>query len=266
MTRARWRCLVIDDERPARERVKRLLAPADDFEVVGEAGDADAAVELIDGAEPDLVFLDVQMPEGDGFDVLRRVRRIPRVIFTTAYDRYAVRAFEVGSLDYLLKPFTRARFGEALERARLALGEGGDPATAIRDLLARLDAERAEPAERTEHAERVEAPERIAGRRGARIVLLDPGDVLWFEAEDTLVFARTAEGRFLVERTLSDLEDDLGGRYFRAHRRYLVNLARVEEIRPAEAGTYRIAVAGAPDDEVPLSRRQARRLREVIPW
>ena len=121
-----YRCVVVDDEKPARERVKRLLAAHGDFELVGEAANAAEAVRVIDEHHPDLCFLDVQMPEGDGFDVLREVERIPNVIFTTAFDQYAVRAFEVNSLDYLLKPFSKKRFGEALERARIALGRGGE--------------------------------------------------------------------------------------------------------------------------------------------
>ena len=112
-----YRCVVIDDEKPARDRIKRLLGQQVDFDCVGEAGDAASAVELIDQLEPDLCFLDVQMPEGDGFSVLERVRTLPRVIFTTAFDEYAVRAFEVRSLDYLLKPFSKPRFAEALDRA-----------------------------------------------------------------------------------------------------------------------------------------------------
>ncbi len=253
-----YRCVIVDDERPARERVKRLLAEHADFELIGEAAGADAAVELIDRIGPDLCFLDVRMPQGDGFDVLRRVRRIPTVIFTTAYDEYAVQAFEVKSLDYLLKPFSRGRFGEALERARQALVGRNETPDRIVELL---DEIRDGAAGRA-----AAAPQRISARRGARIVLLDPGDVLWFEAEETLVFARTSDGRFLVERTLGELENDLAGRFFRSHRGHLVNLARIREILPGDAGTYRIVVLGVDDADVPLSRRQARKLRELIPW
>lgn len=251
-----YRCVVIDDEKPARERVKRLLADHADFELVGEAGNADAAVALIEEERPDLCFLDVQMPEGDGFEVLRRLGRLPNVIFTTAFDQYAVRAFEVNSLDYLLKPFSKKRFAEALERSRQALDTGSASAERILGALARI---------RREMPGR-EAPEKISGRRGNRIVLLDLPRVLCFEAEETLVFARLAEGRFLVERTLADLEQQLGASFFRAHRRYLVNLDAIKEILPGDAGTYRILLRGEKTREIPLSRRQARKLRERIPW
>ena len=251
------RCVVIDDEKPARDRIKRLLAAHPDFELAGEAADAEAAVRLIDETTPDLCFLDVRMPEGTGFDILERVSHVPHVIFVTAYDRYAVPAFEVRSIDYLLKPVGRERFAEAIERAR----ERIDAAGPARRVLDELDALRRTVAGGVVAAPR---PDRISVRRGSRILLLDPDEIVWFEAEDTLVFARTPAGRFLVDRTLSDLEEQLEGRFFRAHRGCLVNLARIAEIRPADAGAYTIVCPGA--GTVALSRRQARRLREIFPW
>ena len=251
------RCVVIDDEKPARDRVRRLLAGHPDFRIVGEAADAETAVRLIDETTPDLCFLDVQMPEGTGFDVLERVRHVPHVVFVTAYDRYAVSAFEVRSVDYLLKPVGRERFAEAVARARERI-DAADPARRILDELddlRRSVGRGAVPAPR---------PDRISARRGPRILLLDPDEIVWFEAEDTLVFARTAAGRFLVERTLSDLETHLEGKFFRAHRGCLVNLGRIAEVRPADAGACTIVCPGA--GTVALSRRQARRLREMFRW
>src|SRR5262245_12538226 len=112
------RTVGVDDEKPARDRLKRFLAEHADFEVVGEAGDGESAVRVIDALRPDLVFLDVRMPEADGFQVLERLQHLPRVVFATAYERYAVQAFEVHSIDYLLKPFDRRRFGATLARVR----------------------------------------------------------------------------------------------------------------------------------------------------
>jgi DNA-binding LytR/AlgR family response regulator len=253
------RSVVIDDEQPARQRIKRLLAAHADFELVGEAGDAEAAVRLIDETAPDLCFLDVQMPEGSGFDVLKRVRHVPHVIFVTAFDRYAVSAFEVSSIDYLLKPVSRQRFAQALERARERIGDTGS----ARKVLDELDDLRRSLDGAAEGASSPR-PDRVSVRRGAGILLLDPDEIIWFEAEDTLVFARTAQGRFLVEQTLTELEQQFERQFFRAHRSYLVNLARVAEIQPADAGTFTIVCPGA--GTVPLSRRQARRLREIFPW
>ena len=256
------RYVVIDDEKPARDRVKRLLDAHPDFELAGEAADAEAAVRLIDETTPDLCFLDVQMPEGTGFDVLQRVRHVPHVIFVTAYDRYAVPAFEVRSIDYLLKPVGRQRFAQALERARERIGGAGS----ARRILDELDALRRSVGKRPGAAPAPASarPDRVSVRSGSRIRLLDPDEIVWFEAEDALVFARTAEGRFLVDRTLSELERRLDGRFFRAHRSRLVNLGRIAEIRPADAGAYTIVCPGA--GTVPLSRRRARQLREIFPW
>jgi two-component system LytT family response regulator len=258
-----WRCVVIEDEKPAREKLKRLLAAHDDFELVGEAADARSAVEVIDEARPDLCFLDVRMPEGDGFDVLERIEHRPQVIFTTAFDEYAVRAFDVHSLDYLLKPFSRKRFAEALDRARAELQEPGDSSERVAALLQEIREGLKEGPASSDAAGR---PERITARRGAKIVLLAPGEVRWFEAEDTLVFAHAESGRYLVDRTLSELETGLGSGFFRSHRRFLVNLSQIAEILPGDAGTYRIVMRGEEQGVVTLSRRQARRLRELFPW
>lgn len=230
--------VIVDDEKPARDRLRRLLAAHPDFVLAGEAQDVGSAAALLQRERPDLCLLDVQMPGGDGFDVLR-APGAPRVILTTAHERYAVRAFEINSVDYLLKPFSPARFAAALDK--------------VREQIAR-------------EASRAPASERIPVRRGTRIVLLDPAQANWFEAEETLVFALTEEGRFLVDRSLQDLEAALEPAFFRAHRRYLVNVARIAEIRPAEAGTFRIRVKDSAGTFLPLSRRQAKRLRERIPW
>lgn len=258
-----WRCVVVDDEKPARERLKRLLAGHDDFEVVGEASDPASAIETIDSLEPDLCFLDVRMPGGDGFDVVRGIATVPRVVFTTAYDEYAVKAFDVNSIDYLLKPFTKARFAEALARVRHALQstESGEDRLfqAIEEL--KRDVHRDEAPQAA-----VAPPARLTAKRGSKILVLAPHEILWFEADETLVFARAGSGRFLIERTLTDLEKLMGPTFFRSHRRHLVNLAYVREILPGDAGTYEIMMKNEEKSRVPLSRRQARKLKELIPW
>ena len=251
-----YRSVVIDDEQPARQRIKRLLGAHPDFELVGEAADTETAVQLIDETVPDLCFLDVKMPEGGGFDVLKQVQQVPHVIFVTAFDRYAVSAFEVSSIDYLLKPVSRQRFAQALDRARERMGDAGSPRRVLDEIRRSLDDGAAgAPSHR---------PDRVTVRRGSGVLLLDPDEIISFEAEDTLVFAKTASGRFLVEQTLAELEHQFDRQFFRAHRSYLVNLGRIAEIQPADAGTFTIVCSGA--DTVPLSRRQARRLRKIFPW
>lgn len=271
------RVVIVEDEKPARDRLRRLLAEHADVTLEGEAADATAAVTLIDRVRPDLCFLDVQMPEGDGFEVLRRISHRPRIVFTTAYDRYAVPAFEVNSLDYLLKPFSRERFAAALDRARAALGAGEAPAPSeILRLLEEIRAGLAPPTGPSGTAPGAApggppagpdtAPLRIPVRRANRIVLLDPADIVWFEAEETVVFARTTDARLLVERTLNELEEQLGSAFFRAHRSCLVNVAQIAEIHPGEGGAGRIVMKDAARTVLPLSRRQARLLRAFIPW
>ena len=242
------RCVLVDDESPACDRLRRMLGEHADVEIVGEAGDVDAAVALVDAERPDVLFLDVQMPGGDGFEVLRRLEHLPRVVFTTAFDQYAVRAFEVSSVDYLLKPFAKPRLAAALDRVRASVAAKEDAAAPVRRIL------------------EAATPFRIPAKRGAKIVLLDPSEISWFEADDTLVHARVGETRYLVERSLADLESSLEGTFFRTHRAYLVNLAKIGEIVPGDAGTYRLVIRDEAKTQLPLSRRQAQKLRERIPW
>lgn len=249
------RVVLVDDEKPARDRLKRLLAAMQDVELVGEAGDVASAVALLDREKPDLCLLDVQIPGGDGFDVLRQATHIPHVVFTTAFDHYAVRAFEVKSLDYLLKPVHKERLEDAVHRAQQASDRGGAESDTMLRLLEEIRAQR--PAA---------TPLRIPAKRGAKILLLDPAEVIWFESEGELVHARAPDGRALVERPLSELEELLTGSFFRIHRSYLVNLSKVGAIVPEEGGTYRVVMKDDTHTPLPLSRRQAQKLRELIPW
>jgi len=249
------RVAIVDDEKPARDRLRRLLAAMPEVEFVGEAGDVASAVELIDREKPELCLLDVQIPGGDGFDVLRLAKHVPQVVFTTAFDHYAVRAFEVKSLDYLLKPVHRERLQDAIRRGQEATVRGTSESGAMLRLLEEIKAQR--PAA---------IPLRIPAKRGTKILLLDPGEVIWFESEGELVHARTADGRALIERPLAELEELLTGSFFRIHRSYLVNLSKVGAIVPEEGGTYRVVMKDDAHTALPLSRRQAQKLRELIPW
>jgi two-component system LytT family response regulator len=249
------RVAIVDDEKPARDRLKRMLDGMQDVELVGEAGDVASAVALLEREKPELCLLDVQMPGGDGFDVLRSSSHVPHVVFTTAFDHYAVRAFEVKSLDYLLKPVHKDRLADAVHRAQQLLGREPADSGAMLRLLEEIRAHR--PAA---------TPQRIPAKRGTKILLLDPGEVLWFEMEGELVHARTADGRALVERPLGELEEQLASSFFRIHRSYLVNLGRVRAIVPEDGGTYRVVMKDDAATALPLSRRQAQKLREIIPW
>jgi two-component system LytT family response regulator len=222
---ARLSALVVDDETLARRRLARLLRREPDVEIVGECRDGAEAVAVIEAEHPDLVFLDVQMPELDGFEVLDALdlARPPVVVFVTAYDQYALRAFDANALDYLLKPFEDERFQETLRRAREYL-EGqrtrGDQATRLRALV---------------EARRAERPflTRIAVRAQGRVVFLPVGDIEWLEAADNYVRLHTGAGAFLIRETMAAVETRLDpGQFLRIHRSAIVNLNRITEVQP----------------------------------
>jgi two-component system, LytTR family, response regulator len=223
---AKLRALIVDDERLARLKLRRFLAEEPDVEIVGECGSGAEAVERMRAEWPDLVFLDIQMPGLDGFGVLREVGpdRSGRVVFVTAHDEHAVRAFEVEALDYLLKPFDRARFRQALDRVRRERRQTLD------EKLAAL-------------LERIERPEprldRILVGSGGRMTFLKLCEVDWIEADDNYLRFHAGRETHLVRDTLRRLEPRLDPRLFlRIHRSTIVNVESVAEIRSLFHGDY----------------------------
>lgn len=222
------RTLVVDDEPPARRRVRKFLAEMADVEVIGECADGGEAVEAIREYAPDLLLLDIQMPKVGGFEVIREVgaERVPAVIFVTAYDRFAVQAFEMHALDYLLKPFTRSRFDQALGRAKSQIA--GAQASAfggrLQELIKTLDG-------------RASYLERISVRLGERIILVPVGEIDWIEAAGDRALLHTGKKTHAVRESLSML----GGRldpckFVRAHRSAIVNVDKVREMIPQFCG------------------------------
>jgi len=249
------RILIVDDEPPARARARRLLAEVGGVTVVGEAGSAGEARRLVSETHPDLLLLDVQMPGEDGFALLASLDPRPAVIFATAYDHYAVRAFEEHAVDYLLKPFRPERLAVALERARADLARPADWSRRIEAMLASL----APGAPATPHLER------FTVRVGNRQLILKADEVLWFGAEDKLVFAAVEGDRHYVNLTLDQLERRLDPRRFtRVHRAAIVNLDHAAALTRAFAGGYRLLLDDRARSEVPVSRQRARRLRERL--
>jgi len=248
------RILIVDDEPLARSRARRLLEPIDGAEVVGEAGTASEARRLIETSRPDVLLLDIQMPGEDGFALLADLDPRPAVIFVTAFDQYAVRAFEENAVDYLLKPFRSERLAEALDRARRDLRRPEEISRKLEELLGGLDRAKASP-----HLER------FTVRVGQRQLILKADEVLWFGAEEKLVFAATSGDRHYVNFTLDQLERKLDPRRFaRVHRSAIVNLDHAAALRPGFAGTYRLQLRDADRTEVPVSRARARLLRERL--
>ncbi len=246
------RVLVVDDEELARARIKELLADIPDVEVAGEAENGLRAVELVGELGPDVVILDIQMPGMGGFEVVEALTRVPLVIFATAFDEYAIKAFEVNSVDYLLKPISRERLGEAIERARSLL----DDTPQLDDQMARLAG-----------LIRSRDMRRLPVMKGKKIVLVDLDDIVWIGVEDELVFVHTASEKYMMNATMAELESRLDPRvFFRSHRSSIVNLNHVREIVPWFSGKYKIVVDDEKKSELVLSRARAKGLREILPW
>lgn len=255
------RALIVEDAAPARRKLTRLLDGLDWIELVGEAADGESAVRRIDRLNPDLVLLDVRLPGRSGLEVLERTRRSPHVIFTTAYDEYAVTAFELHALDYVQKPFSRRRFMRALERARVALGRGRGQ---THDDGTREEAEEPALRERAREALRRGPVEQIFVRRSGRVVPLRVRDIVWLEARGDYVALHTAgERRFLVRTTLGGLVEHLGReRFLRIHRSRAVNLSHVLAFDPSDGSRLRVRLSDG--SHVMASRRRSRELRRRV--
>jgi two-component system LytT family response regulator len=218
------RALIVDDEPPARELIATLLRDEPDVEVVGECGNGRRAVAAIRDLSPDLVFLDVRMPGLDGFGVLAELppERWPLVVFVTAYDQHAVRAFEVHALDYLLKPFEYDRLREAVRRARLKL-DRRDGAMEQTRLLALLE----------ELQNKAQSWNRMVVREGGRMVFLKPDEIDWIEADGNYLRLRVGAKSYLLRETMNSAEARLADKKFlRISRSALVNLERIKEWQP----------------------------------
>jgi len=228
------RVLVVDDEPPARAKLRALLGEQEDFVLAGECGDGPEAIERLRTEAFDLVLLDVQMPGCDGLEVVRTIgpAELPPVVFVTAHDQHAVRAFEVHALDYLLKPFDRERFGAMLARARQEIDVRRSGALALR-----LEALLAAAAGRR--------PEPLALRAGGRTALVEPGEILWVEAADNYSRVHLAGRELLVRGTLSSFAAQLEPHGFlRIHRSLLVNPEAVRELVPQRSGEVVLLLRG----------------------
>jgi two-component system LytT family response regulator/two-component system response regulator LytT len=274
--------LIIDDEQLAREELAYLLAEVGGVDVVATGANGIEAVELIEEHQPDMVFLDVQMPGLDGFAVIeklmaRRARSsvdaapqaqlappqvaLPQIVFATAYDQYAVRAFDVNAVDYLLKPFDRARVEQAVERVRGRLAgstPGSLPELQIESLLRLLN--------RPQGASRTPQPAKLIVQAQSRLLLIDQAEICFAAIDDGVI--RVVTQNFEVSskcRTLEELLDLLDPAVFwRAHRGFVVNINHIREVVPWFKSSYQLRMDDKQKTEIPVSRAQTKRLRELF--
>jgi len=256
------RVLIVDDEPLARGRVRGMLDAVDGVEIVGDAGSADDARVWLAREHVDLLLLDIQMPGEDGFALLASLAPRPAVVFVTAYDQFAVRAFEENAVDYLLKPFPPERLVQAIERARRDLDRPEEIERRLTELLDTLSRGRTAG---TPPAVTERSLDRFTVRLGTKQLILRADQVLWFGAEDKLVFAATETGRHYVNFTLDQLERRLDpARFLRVHRGAIVNLDWAAALQPGFAGTWRLQLRDQARTEVPVSRARARTLKERL--
>jgi two-component system, LytTR family, response regulator len=250
----RIRALVVDDEPLAREMIREMLATDAEVEVAGECANGREAIEAIKASTPDIVFLDVQMPEMGGFEVLESLdpNTTPYVIFVTAYDQYAVRAFEVHALDYLLKPFDRERFDVAWQRAKAQI-KLDRTSRRDQDIIALLEELKAGP----------RYLERLVIKNGGRVFFMHVQDIYCIEAEGNYVRVYDNQKGYLLRETISSLEEQLDPKQFlRIHRSAIVKIDRIKEMQPWFHGEYRIIMENGK--QLALSRNYRANLQEAV--
>jgi len=277
--------LIIDDEQLARDELKYLLEQVGGVDVVAQGTNGIEAVDLIEEHQPDLVFLDVQMPGQDGFAVIQRLMerrrahaaktagaeddaaRLPHIVFATAYDQYAVRAFDVNAADYLLKPFDRARVVEAVDRvkARVAVSDAAAAGTAEAEIESQLD-RLLRLLNRPQGVEQGRPPGKLIVQAQSRLLLVDQAEICFASIDEGVirVVTRTFEGQSKC-RTLEDLLELLDPtRFWRAHRAFVVNIDQIREVMPWFKSSYRLRMNDKSQTEIPVSRAQTKRLRELF--
>jgi two-component system LytT family response regulator len=242
------RALVIDDERLARKELIHLLSQYDHVDVVGEAANVDDAKEKIDALLPDVVFLDIQMPEKTGFDLLEELDNVPHVIFTTAYDEYALKAFQVNALDYLLKPIEPKRLSEAIERLQKKLQD---------------QTQHTEEASSKSGDKKLTLEDQVFVKDGDRCWFVKLINVRLFESDGNYIKVYFENNKPMIHKSLNALDERLDEKsFFRASRKHIINLSWVEAIEPWFNGGLVVTLKGG--DRIEVSRRQAARFKDMM--
>jgi two-component system LytT family response regulator len=241
------RALVIDDERLARKELINLLSQYDQVEIVGEANNVDDAKEKIEALAPDVVFLDIQMPEKTGFDLLEELDNVPHVVFTTAYDEYAIKAFQVNALDYLLKPIEPKRLGEAIERLLKKLNENQDKSEDLGSFAGR----------------KLTLDDQVFVKDGDRCWFVKLSNVRLFESDGNYIKVYFDNFKPMIHKSHNALDERLSEKsFFRASRKHIINLSWVEAIEPWFNGGLVVTLKGG--DRIEVSRRQAARFKDMM--
>ncbi len=245
------KALIIDDEALGRQIIREFLEPHPEIRVMAECRDAHEALEAINKYKPDLLFLDIQMPEINGFELLEMLDEIPYVIFSTAYDKYALKAFEVNAVDYLLKPYVQERFDKAVERAKWSINQSlKDSKENIEKLLDSIQSER-------------KFLKRILVKDSGKIIILNTEEILWIEAIEDYVNIHTKNDSYLINNSLQSMEKRLDPELFiRIHRSYIINLNGVEELLVWSGGRLKCRLKDGK--EIILSRSGTKKLKKLM--
>ncbi|MCF8242416.1 MAG: LytTR family transcriptional regulator DNA-binding domain-containing protein [Melioribacteraceae bacterium] len=242
--------VIVDDERLARDILKNYIREHDNVELIAECTNGFEGVKSINDLKPDLVFLDIQMPKITGFEMLELLETTPQIIFTTAYDQYALKAFEVNATDYLLKPFAYDRFDEALAKAIDKMADRGKSKEAIEKLVNHKD-------------QSDEKLDRVVVKSGQKITVIPVEDLQYLEAQDDYVMLHTKQGNHLKQKTMKYFEEHLqANKFIRVHRSYIVNLNEIEELYLHEKETYRALLKCG--DKIPVSKSGYSNLKEFL--
>lgn len=244
----RWKALIVDDESLARQVVKRYLNDRADIEIAGECSDGFECLKFFSTQKADLLFLDIQMPRITGFELLEVLQEKPQIVFTTAFDAYALKAFEMNAVDYLLKPYSRERFNEAvdkcIERLKTGRSEHAGVEKMIRENTAPVD-------------------DRIVVRQGNKVVVLPLSEIHYFESSENYVCIHSPQGNYMKERTMKYYEEQLKDHSFiRLHRSYLVNLMSVSSIEPYTKDSYIATLKNG--EKIRVSQEGYARFREKM--
>lgn len=244
------RAIIIDDEKLARSVILNYLKDNPDIEIIDECSNGFEGIKKINELKPDLIFLDIQMPKISGFEMLELIEKPPVIIFTTAFDQFALKAFEVNAADYLLKPFSRDRFTEGLSKALHRLKDKSDNSAVIKSLI-------------MQNEMRVEFLERIVIKDGPKISVVQVEDIKYLEAQDDYIMVYAREGKFLKQKTMKYFEEHLNPADFvRIHRSYIASVKRIKKIELLEKESYQIVLEDK--STLPVSKSGYDRIKELL--